>query len=681
MERTAPVMGAVCLYEEAAMRIHDLDSLRKAVRDLQKENTELRKLLDEHEIPYESRNVLEEQALPDEYDEDQGGRILSYEPTKELAQEFFSYFWGRTDVYAKRGRKGGYFPQCAARWNGALCPKARDEKTFCDEDCAYKAWKPLELWMIVQHLKGLKEDCTDVIGVYPLFPNNTCRFLVFDFDNHEKDSYKNDDANTDDLWKSEVDALRKICEINGIDALTERSRSGRGAHIWIFFKSAVPASLARTFGFALLDRGAASIDLPSFRYYDRMYPSQDVLSKLGNLVALPLQGQALKRGNSAFVDEAWNAYPDQWSKLRSVKRLTEGQITEKLMQWNQAQISSYGTGIPSEKNRSQIISDKKGVLTVYAEGRKQIRPWKNNDRFKPADAVGNTIHIVLDDGVYVDTLNLLPRIQNQIKGLATIDNPQFYDNKKYGRSNYYNLRTISLWSEVNGYIKVPTGLLETIKSKAADSGIVCDVADERSFGRPIRVKFSGELREKQEFAAARLERFENGILSAPTAFGKTVLAAYMVAERKVNTLILLDKADLIPQWIAEFERDLIEANQEIVIASPGLIRKKVERFAEIVKTRQEAGVTVTVITLDPEAEGYESTIERHILIDEMRKSGIFVRVTADEGEHYAVIDREIVWHGGINLLGKEDAWDNLIRIKNKQAVEELIEISYEDARK
>lgn len=663
------------------MRIHDLDSLRKAVRDLQKENTELRKLLDEHEIPYESRNVLEEQALPDEYDEDQGGRILSYEPTKELAQEFFSYFWGRTDVYAKRGRKGGYFPQCAARWNGAICPKARDEKTFCDEDCAYKAWKPLELWMIVQHLKGLKEDCTDVIGVYPLFPNNTCRFLVFDFDNHEKDSYKNDDANTDDLWKSEVDALRKICEINGIDALTERSRSGRGAHIWIFFKSAVPASLARTFGFALLDRGAASIDLPSFRYYDRMYPSQDVLSKLGNLVALPLQGQALKRGNSAFVDEAWNAYPDQWSKLRSVKRLTEGQITEKLMQWNQAQISSYGTGIPSEKNRSQIISDKKGVLTVYAEGRKQIRPWKNNDRFKPADAVGNTIHIVLDDGVYVDTLNLLPRIQNQIKGLATIDNPQFYDNKKYGRSNYYNLRTISLWSEVNGYIKVPTGLLETIKSKAADSGIVCDVADERSFGRPIRVKFSGELREKQEFAAARLERFENGILSAPTAFGKTVLAAYMVAERKVNTLILLDKADLIPQWIAEFERDLIEANQEIVIASPGLIRKKVERFAEIVKTRQEAGVTVTVITLDPEAEGYESTIERHILIDEMRKSGIFVRVTADEGEHYAVIDREIVWHGGINLLGKEDAWDNLIRIKNKQAVEELIEISYEDARK
>ena len=1008
------------------MRIqeHNLDSLRKAVRDLQKENAVLKELLDKHNISYESRSVLEEQPLPDEYDEDQGGRILPYEPTKELAQEFFSFFWGRTDVYAKRGRKGGYFPQCAARWNETLCPKARDEKTFCDEDCAYKAWKPLELWMIVQHLKGLKEDCTDVIGVYPLFPNNTCRFLVFDFDNHEKDSYKNDDANTDELWKSEVDALRRICEISGIDALAERSRSGRGAHIWIFFKGAVPASLARAFGFALLDRGASSINLPSFRYYDRMYPSQDVLSRLGNLVALPLQGQALKQGNSAFVDEVWNAYPDQWKKLRSVKRLTERQLTEKLMEWNQARISSGVTSVSSEWNRAQILSDGKDILTEYAKAGKQIRPWKNNDRFEPADVVGKTIHIVLDDGVYVDTLNLLPRVQNQIKGLATIDNPQFYDNKKYGRSNYYNLRTISLWREVNGYIKVPTGLLETIKSKAAGSGIVCDVADERSFGRPIRVKFAGELREKQEFAAARLERFENGVLSAPTAFGKTVLAAYMVAERKVNTLILLDKADLIPQWIAEFERflkidekppvyytktgraktrdsvigtlkagqdkttgiidfaligsayhkgeffanidsygmvlidechhiastqgqalmqrirskyvyglsatpnrsdrlddiifmllgpvrhkysareqadeqglgrfvvprftraanitgekldihtadnliadsevrntqivadvsrviedrrtpvvltklkrhaetlakllagkadhiflvyggqsekqnqliiremlavpdsetlvlvatgqkigegfnfprldtlmlaspikfegrlvqyvgrlnraysgktevmvydyvdphisffdrqyrsrlaaykklgykvmsmsmggklpplqeqihaiydrrdytetferDLIEANQEIVIASPGIVRKKVERFAEIVKPRQEAGVTVTVITLDPEAEGYENTIERHILIEEMRRSGIFVRVTEDESEHYAVIDHEIVWHGGINLLGKEDAWDNLIRIRNKQAAEELIEISYVESGK
>ena len=114
---------------------------------------------------------------------------------------------------------------------------------------------------------------------------------------------------------------------------------------------------------------------------------------------------------------------------------------------------------------------------------------------------------------------------------------------------------------------------------------------------------------------------------------------------------------------------------EIVIASPGLIRKKAERFMELVKARQEAGVSVTVITLDPDAEGYENTIERHILIDEMKNNGVYVRTTEDESEHYAVIDHEIVWHGGINLLGKEDAWDNLIRVINRQAAAELLEIS------
>ena len=114
------------------MRIneHSLESLRKVVRDLQQENQALKEILEENNIPYESRNVLEERPLPDEYDEDQGARILPYYPDEDMAREFYSYFWGRTDVFAKRGRKGGYFPQCAARWNNSLCPKVRDEKTF-----------------------------------------------------------------------------------------------------------------------------------------------------------------------------------------------------------------------------------------------------------------------------------------------------------------------------------------------------------------------------------------------------------------------------------------------------------------------------------------------------------------------------------------------------------------------
>ena len=116
-----------------------------------------------------------------------------------------------------------------------------------------------------------------MIGVYPLLANGTCRFLVYDFDNHEKDAEKHDFANTDDAWMEEVEAMRTICKLNGIDPLVERSRSGRGAHIWIFFDRAISAGLARKFGFALLEKGAEQVNLKSFKYYDRMLPAQDVL--------------------------------------------------------------------------------------------------------------------------------------------------------------------------------------------------------------------------------------------------------------------------------------------------------------------------------------------------------------------------------------------------------------------
>ncbi len=973
---------------------HDLNSLRGIIRKLQDENASLKKLLDENGIQYESGEIAEASDSTDEYDEDQGSRILPLNPDLDMAKEFYSYFWGRTDVYARRGKTGGYFPRCKARWNNPDCPRKSGEKKFCDEDCPQRSWEKLEPWMLLNHLKGAKEDCTDVIGTYPLLPDNTCRFLVFDFDNHEKDSYKNDDANTDNLWKSEVDALRKICALAQIDVLVERSRSGKGAHLWLFFNTAIQASIARSFGYALLDRGAASINLPSFKYYDRMYPSQDVLSKLGNLVALPLQGRALKNGNSAFIDDSWNAYPDQWGKLKSVRKLSFDEVTAYLQKWHSEQMNMT----PSTK---------------YAREKGQVRPWKKDDKFCRSDAIGHEMHIVLDDGVYVDSLNLLPRIQNQIKGMATIDNPEFWKRDRLGRSNYYNLRTISTWNEAEGYIRVPIGLYEKIEDKCRETGIVIDKDDKRSYGKPIRVRFKGELREQQTLASLQLEKYENGILCAPPAFGKTVLAAYLIAKRKVSTLVLLDKTDLLPQWIEEFkrfldvdekpptyktktgrektrdsifgslisgidkttgiidfamigsayhkgeffenidsygmvlcdechhvgsaqgqavlkkirakyiyglsatpvrsdhlddiiymllgpvrhkysvkeqadiwgidryvyprftrvvnitggqldihkadnliadspvrndqivsdvecavasgrtpviltklrkhaealysllknkadhvfliyggqtskqnqeiksemlsipdaesliliatgqkigegfnfprldtlmlvapikfegrliqyvgrlnrlhegkkdvvvydyvdthigffdrqyksrlrtyrklgyqiiskpekekqvvnaiydgrdyaetfERDLVEADNEIVISSPDLRRSKVERVISLLKQRQESGVTVSVITRNPEMVGFGDLIELHLLIEEMRKSGIYVRETENDCEHYAVIDKKLVWHGGMNLLGKADAYDNLIRVESEQAAAELLEMT------
>ena len=313
---------------------YNLDSLRKLVRDLQKENRKLKNQLDKANIAYDSESIFDERIESAvEYDPDQGERIIGKYITEELAKKFFAMFWGRTDVYAKRGKNGGYFPQCNHRWNDRICPKQRGEKIAC-ENCEHTEWTALTPKKIMEHLLGYKEDGSDVIGVYPLLPEGTCRFLVFDFDNHEKGAEKTDFANADEVWHEEVDALRLICQSNGIVPLVERSRSGRGAHLWIFFQKPIPASLARNFGFLLLDKGSASINLKSFHYYDRMYPSQDTAGSIGNLIALPLQGRALKSGNSAFGDENWNAYPDQWDiLLNHTPKFSVEDIEKYIVRW------------------------------------------------------------------------------------------------------------------------------------------------------------------------------------------------------------------------------------------------------------------------------------------------------------------------------------------------------------
>ena len=517
---------------------YDKDSLRKIVRRLERENKSLKEKLDKANIPYDSINPFEENPeKAEDYDPDQGARIINPSfITEKMAIRFFSMFWGREDVYAKRGKKGGYFPQCDNRWNASLCPKQQGKKIFCNE-CEHKKWTKVSARKIIAHLIGNKEDGSDVIGVYPLLPDGKCRFIVFDFDNHEKGAEATDFANIDDEWHKEVDALRKICIINGIKPLVERSRSGRGAHVWIFFKKAIPAGVARNFGFLLLDKGSASINLKSFHYYDRMYPSQDVANGIGNLIALPLQGQALKNGNSAFIDENWNAYPNQWDILfNNTEKLSIKEIEQYMGKW-----------------REELAENKEKVYD--ADRYTRPKPWRKKCEFFKEDVVGK-IHIVLSNGIYIDTLNLMPGIQNQIRSLAAFDNPEFYKNKRLGYSNYYNFSAVYLGKDIDGYIQIPRGLREKIIEECEKAGIPIDVSDEREIGHPIRVDFKGDLRTQQELAAEKLLSHSDGVLSAATAFGKTVVCSYLIAERKVNTLILLQSKDLLNQWIDELNKFL-----------------------------------------------------------------------------------------------------------------------------
>ena len=535
---------------------YNLDSLRDLVRKLQKENEELRDILSKNDIPFDTREVFESTVKENEnYDFDQGERIITKWITDDMVKRFYSVFWGREDVYAKRGKNGGYFPQCINFWKESICPKINDKKFRCD-DCDNRVWRQLELKDVRNHLLGYKEDGTDVIGVYPLLDNGTCRFIVYDFDNHEKGTEQTDYANVDNEWQDEVNALRKICESNGIRPLVERSRSGKGAHVWIPFSEPVSANLARNFGFMLLDKGMLSYNLKTFKYYDRMYPCQDNTNSLGNLVALPLQGRALRDGNSAFVDADWNAYPDQWSVLLDLsRRLSLDDIKTYMEKW-QAEIS---------RDRGVSLLD---------NSIKRVKPWKKRDKFIKEDVVGK-MYITLSDGLYVDALNLSPRLQNQIRSLAAFDNPEFYKRLRMGKSNYYQFQAVYLGKDTEGYIKIPRGLREEIISECKTADIPYEIIDEREKGMPINVSFKGELKEEQQIAVDKMLSFDNGVLSAATAFGKTVVSSYIIAKRKVNTLIILQSKDLMEQWVESLQKFLdIDEEPPIYKTKTGRIKKR-----------------------------------------------------------------------------------------------------------
>lgn len=519
--------------------MENIQDLQKRIEYLEKENEYLKALLDNAKIPYDmSLNTINE----DLFVPDQGARIIHRDITSDDANMFFSMFWGRTDVYSKRTVKKStgevsYYTQCYNFWKNG-CPRISGSKIKC-QDCDKRAYKKLEKQQIMAHLKGIAEDATDVIGVYPLLEDDTCRFIVFDFDNHEKDAEKIDFANTDDSWKEEVDALREICLINGIDPLVERSRSGRGAHLWLFFQKKIEASLARKFGNALLKKGAESVNLKSFRFYDRMLPMQDHLPQggIGNLIALPLQGQALKEGNSAFIDENWNAYPDQWQVLFSKPKLSKEFVEEKIKEWK---IASF-----SESVEVNDITDSDGE-----------KPWDKSKHFVKTDVEG-ILNITLSNGIYINTSNLKPRIQNRIREMAAFRNPAFYKNQAMGLSNFANARFIYLGSDEVGYIKIPRGLLDNIIDECDKAGIEYQIQDKRCYGTNIKVEFNGKLKESQVTAVEALVENETGILNAATAFGKTVVCCDVIAKKRVNTLILLQSSALLEQWESELEKFLI----------------------------------------------------------------------------------------------------------------------------
>ena len=518
-----------------------IKSLQSRIQALEDENRLLKERLEEAGVSYADIVSGDAEGVVELYDPDQGARIKKFDVTDKIASDFFMMFCrGRKDVYDLRYTnpktgKNGYYTQCFNRWDRG-CHIQKKDGVRC-KYCELRAYKPVTLPLIKAHMNGTDPNGNDVVAIYPMLENNLCQLLVFDFDNHAKGAEQEDYANIDDGWKEEINALRHICKNLDVDAAVERSRSGRGAHLWIFFKEMVPARLARRFGFALLEKGAESVNLKSFKYYDRMIPTQDALPEggLGNVIALPLQGMALKSGNSAFIDENWNAYEDQLNVLAGTRRLTRQGIEDYLSLW-------YSTGSTSEDNGTDA-------------------PWDKNSEIE-AGSVKGVVRIVLADRIYIDSTGMSNKTKRQLRRMATFSNKQYFQNQAMDMQNYDESRFIYLGSDEGKYIVLPRGLREEILKKFDNAGISYKIEDKRTKGQELNISFRGELRESQIPAVETMLENETGILHAATAFGKTVVCCDMIARRGISTLILVDRADLMNQWIKRLE-EFLDIDEEL----------------------------------------------------------------------------------------------------------------------
>jgi len=482
--------------------------LLERIKELEAENTELRKRLGEDVTPTEKKPTAMQN--------------LSLQEKVDL---FRSLFKGREDVFARRwysktSGKAGYQPVCQNEWT-PMC----DKRTFKCADCPNRHFSPLTDNDIYRHLEGKDADGRDVIGLYVLNEDNTCHLLCTDFD----------DKNCEHGYKNDVLAFIDVCRSWNIPCSVERSRSGNGAHVWIFFDNPVLAVKARRLGNAILTEAMSRNGKISFKSYDRFFPNQDTMPEggLGNLVALPLQGNARKHGNSVFVDENFEPYPDQWEFLLNVGKLSE-QLLEDIL-----------------KKTANI--QPLGELSKTSES----KPWETPmpKEIGRSDFSSEVI-IIRSNMLYIPLNQLSSKVLNHLKRIASFRNPEFYSKQALRLSTYQTPRIISCADIDDEYLALPRGCEDAVIALLREKDVPYRIEDKCNHGKPISVQFNGVLRDNQQEAVNVLASNSNGVLSATTAFGKTVTAIGLIAKHGVNTLVLVHTKALLDQWVKALEQFL-----------------------------------------------------------------------------------------------------------------------------
>ena len=518
----------------------DIARVRRRLTDLDAERTRLKAELETLEKRRASDRRPAEQPFPGD------AAVTNHSSSLEKVDLFRRLFAGRPDVFPvrwdnrKTGRSG-YSPACSNEWAKGICGKPAVK---CGE-CPHQAFIAPSEDVIERHLRGGGTSTSGfVAGVYPLLQDETCWFLAADFD---KES-----------WADDARALQDTCHAKGIAAALERSRSGNGGHVWIFFSEPVPARAARQLGSALITETMESRPEIGFSSYDRFFPNQDTMpiGGFGNLIALPLQRKARECGNSVFVDKDLQPYDDQWAYLSSLPRVPAATVFR----------------IADEAESSgRVLGVRMPVEDKYAEEPWKMSPARRSEPRRIEAAIPKTVRIVVGDQVYIDRTELPPALITQFIRLAAFQNPEFYRAQAMRLPTFGKPRIVSCAELYPRHVALPRGCLEEVIDLAKSHGAVTELEDRRESGTPLPagVIFQGELQRPQSRAFEALVAHDAGVLAATTAFGKTVVAAALIAHRSRNTLILVHRRELLKQWVERLRTFLNIGRNQIGVIGGG----------------------------------------------------------------------------------------------------------------
>ena len=544
---------------------------------LKKINDERDKVIQEIQKLKGSLSNIKESSL---HNSRQSSSINSQSSINKKIVLFRSLFKGRSDVYpklwvSKKTGKKGYSPVCENEWIDGLCKKGVIK---CGE-CRNRKFSSLTDEVVIRHLKG-----EIVIGIYPMLEDETCFFLAADFDGQN--------------WQDDALAFLNTCKSSNVPAFLERSRSGIGGHVWIFFSEPVSAVLARQMGSYLITKTMSCRHELDMKSYDRLFPNQDTLPKggFGNLIALPLQKDALNKGNSAFINDNNMPYEDQWQYLSGTRKLSHKAVR---------QIVDKAAG-------------EQGIMgALYNDSDEERNPWerplsKRVSSQKLTCKLPPEIGVVLANRIYLKKAGLPSQIINHIKRLAAFQNPEFYKKQRMRLSTALTSRIISCAEEINGYVAIPRGCLEELREFLAINDIALNIEDKRLSGNNVDFYFNGELTEEQNKARDTLLKHDTGIFVAPPGMGKTVLGINLIAARKVNSLVLVHRKPLLEQW-----RTQISSFLELPIKEIGQIGGGRNKSTDI--------IDVAMIQSFDKKEGIDSRIRNygHIVVDECHHISAF----------------------------------------------------------